>query len=35
MQKSTTIISVLQMLEGGFSYRDIRASHQLGNSSIT
>ena len=35
MQKSTTIIGVLEMLEDGFSYNDIRTRHSIGNSTIT
>lgn len=35
MQKSTTIIGVLEMLEDGFSYNDIRTRYSIGNSTIT
>ncbi|CDA34193.1 putative uncharacterized protein [Firmicutes bacterium CAG:536] len=35
MQKSTTIIGVLEMLEDGFSYNDIRTRYAIGNSTIT
>ena len=35
MQKSTTIIGVLSMLEDGYSYRDVQARYALGNSTIT
>ena len=35
MQKSTTIIGVLEMLGDGFSYNDIRTRYAIGNSTIT
>lgn len=35
MQKSTTIIGVLTMLEDSYSYRDIHARFLVGNSTIT
>ena len=35
MQKSTTIIGILEMLEDGYSYRDIQARFAIGNSTIT
>lgn len=35
MQKSTTIIGILEMLEDGYSYRDIQARFAVGNSTIT
>ena len=35
MQKSTTIIGILEMLEDGFVYEDIRARYAVGNSTIT
>lgn len=35
MHKSTTIIGVFEMLEDGYGYRDIRARHAVGNSTIT
>ena len=35
MQKSTTIIGILEMLEDGFSYNDIRCRYSVGNSVIT
>lgn len=35
MQKSTTIIGVLEMLRDGFSYNDIRTRYVIGNSTIT
>lgn len=35
MQKSTTIIGVLEMLGDGFSYNDIRTRYVIGNSTIT
>lgn len=35
MQKSTTIIGVLEMLGDGFSYNDIRTRYSIGNSTIT
>lgn len=35
MQKSTTIVGILEMLEYGYSYRDIQARFRVGNSTIT
>ena len=35
MPKSTTIIDVLEMLEDGFAYNDIRTRYAIGNSTIT
>ena len=35
MQKSTTIIGILEMLEDSFSYNDIRTRYSIGNSTIT
>lgn len=35
MQKSTTIIGVLEMLGDGFPYNDIRTRYAIGNSTIT
>lgn len=35
MQKSTTIIGVLEMIEDGYSYRDIRARHCVGHGTIS
>ena len=35
MQKSTTIIGVLEMNEDGYSYRDIRARYRVGHGTIS
>ena len=35
MQKSTTIIRILEMIEDGFTYTDIRNRYSIGNSVIT
>ena len=35
MQKSTTIIGILEMLDDGYAYADIRARYAIGNSTIT
>ena len=35
MQKSTTIIGILEMIEDGFTYTDIRNRYSIGNSVIT
>lgn len=35
MQKSTTIIGILEMLDDSYSYRDIMARFIVGSSTIT